>query len=625
MASTSPVSGRLMLAPGVRVVRVVGPQGGAHEIVDDARGVRVPVTAREAGILNLLRGGLAVDEVTRRAGSEGVIPFCQRLVTANLVVPVISRPTYLPDDRPKLIDGVKFYRTETPGVVSCHDPRTGRSYTMRDVDAMVARACDGQRTVLEICDAAQRRGVPATVQSMVSLLRELHARGCLEEPQDSQPNENREPDVEIPIVEGAPLSQVDDDPPPEKTIIVQTPIAPGTGLDALNAFDSRQKTQPSGEVVPVSALSQRLDALQSLSLDKGAEPRSTVGHNASSRLPWVLVFAMAFGFGAYQWWERRTETQAAAAPAAPLRTQIVMQETAANRSLVAAGYIAPRTPITVGVTISGRVKTILVNEGDRIKRNQILAQLDDGDAAAHMRLALAKAHDAQRSLARTKAMFAAQAATATDLEKAEGQLEIALAEVGVNRNAVAQMKVLSPIDGTVLEKLARPGEILTAMQGSTVGVVKVADLSDLVAEVDVNESDVPLVRPDQQTDVTTDVYPDRRYRGIVHQIAPQADRAKGTVKVKVDLHVKDGSLKPGMSVRASFDTSAGAKPRILLPRQAIVDGAVWVVTSRGMAERRTVNAQPVGPDLVEIVSGLSPGERVVVEAAASVSPGQRVE
>jgi RND family efflux transporter MFP subunit len=222
---------------------------------------------------------------------------------------------------------------------------------------------------------------------------------------------------------------------------------------------------------------------------------------------------------------------------------------------------------------------------------------------------------------RMKRLRDAQAAMQTDVEKAQGQLEIAKAEMRPIQQRIEQARVRSPIDGTILEVLAHPGE---AILGNG-GLVKVADLSKLVAEVDVNEADLQKVRLNQKVEVVSEAFADRTYQGAVGEIAEQADRARGTVMVKIHLQVPDQSLRPGMSVKVSFKENVAGSPRILIAKSAVIQNGVWLVGDEGRVLRKMVTTRSAGPSLYEVVDGLKEGDRVVVEGGDSLQPGQKIQ
>jgi HlyD family secretion protein len=170
----------------------------------------------------------------------------------------------------------------------------------------------------------------------------------------------------------------------------------------------------------------------------------------------------------------------------------------------------------------------------------------------------------------------AQAATPADQERAVGAYEYASAEYGVARQKLDKTRIKSPINGTVLEVLAHAGESLTPGPSGSAAVLRIADLSLLIAEVDVAEAELKSVYVGQETEVTSEAQRGHTYKGVVREISEQADRARGTVLVKVDIvgeqtpddgtaptegsaeppkpetPAKTTGLKPGMAVQVRF-------------------------------------------------------------------------
>jgi RND family efflux transporter MFP subunit len=412
---------------------------------------------------------------------------------------------------------------------------------------------------------------------------------------------------------------------------------------ARNKSEAKPSSRPQSSTMSRSSSSttergdpqSKVDALRSLALDRSAD--APIGKPKSSKLPWVLLILVIGGFGYYQY--RITggvlpieipglpglnpPAEKTEAPARKIET--VAPSASAGRSLIAAGYIAAKEPITVGVTVSGRVRKVLVQNGEHVKLGHVMVQLDDTQTQAQLRLAYAKEHDAERNLARVRQMAKADAATATDLENAQGKAEIARAERSVTASLLEEYRVRSPMEGTVLEVMVHPGEIITVAPNTTTGLVRFADLRKLVIEADVNEADVSMVRIGQAAEVTSDAQQGRKYSGKVYEIAQQADRARGTVQVKVELErLTDNSLKPGMAVRASFMQEPDRKPRILIARGALDQGAVWVVDKSDIVARRPIETEPAGPSMLEVKRGLAEGERIVVEGWNGLHDGQKL-
>lgn len=600
---------RYGLAPDARVVVTTNAGAPAYEIVSQRLGLRQPLTPTEHNVLAMVQQGMALEDIAARFPGELPRRLCERLVGMKLLVRMGVARTFLPDDRPRVAAGVRFQRSEKPGIIFVYPPGLEQPQELREVEAIIAHSLDGQHTVVDIMEAARLKGVPATLDTMLLLLKELDGMGLIERTPVDPLGLGDLDDVDIPLVQG-------------------TPGEPA----AAAAPPAWQSTDGAG-LGTSSPIEQKLDALRSLSLEK--EERGGAWKT------WAVAVVLAGLVGGVGYLEKdrivalvsTTESpvasfspSASATPGVASRpvVQTVQAESTGNAVVMAAGYIAARDPITLGVTVGGRVVSVDAENGALVKKGQVLVQLDDAEARAQIALARAKRNDAERQLQRARTLLASQAATQADLDRALGTAEIARAEVAVHAQRLEQAKIRSPINkATILEVLVRPGEVL-APTGSTVsaGVVKLADLSRLVAEVDVNEADIFKLFVGQKAEIVPDSL-SRKYQGAVLEIAQEADRARGTVQVKVDLKVPDRSLRPGNSVKASFQPDGAT--RLLIPRTAVDAGKVWVIDEAGAARLRAIAVRAAGGDRVEVTSGLTTGERIVVSGLAGLRDGQKVE
>ena len=310
----------------------------------------------------------------------------------------------------------------------------------------------------------------------------------------------------------------------------------------------------------------RLASLQGLSLNKDSgDPtgtRTVQRSGGSSKLPWILLVLVVAGGGYYHFSTKgkgdapATSTGSGSGSAG---TSVTTRPTPAAGSIVltASAYIAAKAPITLSSTTAGRVAKMSVDAGDQVKKDQVVAQLDERNVKARLRAAQAKAGAAARNLANVKRLYRAQAKTMLDVSVAEGEATNASADVGLIKTELEDTKIKSPLDGTVLERLVQPGESI----GQTAGVMKIADLSKLVAEANINEGELKLVQMGQEAEIVVESTPGDPYKGVVREIAQQADRARGTVLVKIDIET-DGTrpLKPGMAVQVRFKAVAAPAP-----------------------------------------------------------------
>jgi RND family efflux transporter MFP subunit len=314
--------------------------------------------------------------------------------------------------------------------------------------------------------------------------------------------------------------------------------------------------------------------------------------------------------------------------------------------LSGSGYIVTGDRyVSVGVRVAGRIDHYFVEEGQSVQKGESLVQLDDRDyraavAATEARIASARANLALAAadLSRGRALHGQGVISQQEYDVLENkaavaraaiqQLEAELAEARVNLDYTT---LRAPADGVVLAKLKEVGEI--AVPGGFAGsgdLIRLANLNDMRAEVDVNEADLNRVHLGQPATVTPDAYPDARYAAEVVKLYPQVDRQKGTLKVEVHILQPDAQLLPDMSARVTFlqpPEPGAAEPAVLVPAKAVRrnaqgDSFVWVVDDGRVRQQRIETGGDVG-DRIRITSGLQGGEAVVASGEPT-RDGQRV-
>jgi RND family efflux transporter MFP subunit len=337
---------------------------------------------------------------------------------------------------------------------------------------------------------------------------------------------------------------------------------------------------------------------------------------------------------------------------------------ASGTVLNASGYVTARRRATVSSKVTGKVVEVLVEEGMAVRQGQVLARLDDTSARAMLDLSEAQLTAAERSVAETEVRLreakvtlgrisglvregisnqaeldAAQAAF-DSLEARVGlarqQVRVAERQVAVSRTELDNTVIRAPFPGIAISKDAQPGEMVSPISAgggfTRTGICTIVDMSSLEIEVDVSESYINRVRPGAPVAAVLDAYPEWRIPAHVITTVPAADRQKATVRVRVGFDDLDSRLLPDMGVKVAFleerDEAAPARARLLVPRSAVLadgPGSIVYVMNGDQVERRAVMAGPAGSDRIEILSGLSPGERIVIEGAERLSDGQRVK
>ena len=319
--------------------------------------------------------------------------------------------------------------------------------------------------------------------------------------------------------------------------------------------------------------------------------------------------------------------------------------------LTGSGYVVTQHKyITIGTKILGQIMEEPIEEGQHVKKGDLLGRIDDRDYRAQLHQAIADRDLAAANVrlkeahaARIRTLYKNKVASRDQLDVADNALAVPRAELARSEAAidfakfnVSQCYITSPINGIVLKKYRELGDTINyggniQAGGGATDIVQLADTEDMRAEVDINEIDIAKVVLGAQAKVIPDAYFDRSFNATVVKIYPEADRQKGTVKVEVSINHPDlAIIKPEMSARVNFSTvarHADEKPVLLVPKKAImtVNGAAYTWTIKGgVAEQVTIKRGREIEDGVEIREGLNNGDKVIVEPPASLKEGQAV-
>jgi RND family efflux transporter MFP subunit len=402
-------------------------------------------------------------------------------------------------------------------------------------------------------------------------------------------------------------------------------------------------------------MAEKKDLLKELRIDRSATDGKKTGGWV-----WLLVAIPLLLLALGGWW------WLGGSRAATVRTVAARESAAGEASPVlnASGYVTARRQATVSAKITGKVVEILVEEGLRVRQGQVLARLDD--ATPRVNLALAEAqleaarrslaeievrlHEAGLTLARTRKLAAEGVSSQAALDTAQaehdslearlalGREEVAVAErqVAVRGRELADTVIQAPFNGVVVSKDAQPGEMISPVSAgggfTRTGICTLVDMTSLEIEVDVNESYIARVQPAQRVEAILDAYPDWRIPARVIITIPAADREKATVRVRIAFEELDPRILPDMGVKVAFlgmeqPGEEKGQPRLLIPRAAArqEDGRDLVyVLQQDRVERRAVQLGAGEGNDVVVVSGLSAGERVVVEGPPDLADGDKV-
>jgi HlyD family secretion protein len=264
----------------------------------------------------------------------------------------------------------------------------------------------------------------------------------------------------------------------------------------------------------------------------------------------------------------------------------------------------------------------LVNDG-------VLSKQSLDDAQAKYDSSLAKVHSLQQTL-----NLAVLGPRKEEVDQVRGQILQAQGQVAYAQDQLNNTLIRAPISGTILDRNVEKGEFVTTGfvgdKGAKGYIVTMADLNDLKVELDISQDDFPKLGPEQKGIITTDAYPDRKYKGFIDEVSPEADRSKATVQVKVKVLNPDGYLRPDMNATVNFYNDApnpGEPSRarvIVIPKGTVNNGSVFVALN-GRAKKVPVQVNGSTAQGVIIGSGLLGGEDLIVDAPADLKDGQRIE
>jgi RND family efflux transporter MFP subunit len=331
--------------------------------------------------------------------------------------------------------------------------------------------------------------------------------------------------------------------------------------------------------------------------------------------------------------------------------------------LNASGYVVAQRKSALASKVTGRLIWLGVEEGSTVKKDQVVARLENQDvsaardqAAANVNVARfnldqarAELRDATLSFNRNKELLSRGVVAQQAFDDAVARYDkavaaVASAEASLKANnaalegAAALLEytlIRAPFDAVVLTKDADVGDIVTplgAAANAKAAVVTIADMSSLEVEADVSESNLSRVRLRQPCEIQLDALPDQRFRGEIHMIVPTADRSKATVMVKVRFIDKNSRILPEMSAKVAFLSrlvkAEEEKPRTALHQTALVNRkdrkAVFVVKEDRVVETSVNLGSPMG-DMVEVLGGVKVGDRVVLNPSDRLKNGSKIK
>ena len=302
---------------------------------------------------------------------------------------------------------------------------------------------------------------------------------------------------------------------------------------------------------------------------------------------------------------------------------ITVGQEAPAQAIEAAGTAALRREIPLGFTTPGQIARITVQEGDMVRRGQVLATLDMTSVDASLEAADAERDRAGAELNRLKQLYAQGWITKSRLEGAEAAARSASANVAARRFSLQTARVVAPADGTVLSRTAEPGQIIDA----GMPVVTLGDASSgFVLRVLLADRDAVRIRAGVPAEVRFDALPGTVLSGSVIEVGGRSDRGTGAFVAEIALPA-DPRLRSGLVGRAAIAAPAAAvSSRLVIPPTAIFairaeEGFVYVIDAQKRAKARRIALGPLSETGIEVLSGVNRGDVIAVSGLDRMRDG----
>lgn len=295
------------------------------------------------------------------------------------------------------------------------------------------------------------------------------------------------------------------------------------------------------------------------------------------------------------------------------------------QSYSADGVVEAARQSTVSAQIAGRVKEILFDVGDTVRKGQTLLRIDEREAAqavagsqAQVMQSQAAMQNAKSGYERARQLFAQKFISQAALDKAQADYKMALAqaaasEAGAQQSALAQgyTAVVAPFGGVVGARLVEVGEMVTVGKPLMSGF----DPAQMRVIVNIPQYKLADIGAHPQAMIEFPSF-NRRVQAASVTVLPTADARTHSTQVRAYLPAREAGVYPGMFVRVHF--AVGKANKLLIPSSAVVRRsevvAVYVVDEKGTARLRQVRlGEPAGQDEIEVLAGLNPGEKVALE------------
>lgn len=295
-----------------------------------------------------------------------------------------------------------------------------------------------------------------------------------------------------------------------------------------------------------------------------------------------------------------------------------------TESLSLVGTVTANEMVEIKSETDGTVEDILFSEGQNVKPGDLLLRLDDSKLAATVSEAEANFKLTSTTYERNKQLLRDKLISQQEYDQAAAQYQGSQASLDLKRRQLRDTKIVAPFKGVVGARQISPGQVIS--KNST--LTWLVDLDPVKVEVNIPERYLSQLAIGQTVDFSVAAFPSERFKGEVYFISPQLDAATRTALIKARIPNPGHKLKGGMFASLALNLQL-REAAIVIPEPALVSNGemdyVFIVDEKGTAQMRPLKLGLRLAGKAEVVSGLKPGDKVVVEGVQKIFPGAPVK
>lgn len=311
-----------------------------------------------------------------------------------------------------------------------------------------------------------------------------------------------------------------------------------------------------------------------------------------------------------------------AAAAVPVEV-VAIERRSVSSFLQTNGSLEAENDVQIVARIQGPVVELVAEEGMRLAKGDLMLKIDETETFAQVEIAKVGLKEATRAHERAKAARDSEIISQEVYDVALARLESAEAQLMNSEINYSYTSVKAPFDGIVVERLVKLAENVTANQE----LFRFSEFDPLLCKIHVPEKELSRLRKGQTAYLNVEAWPGERFESSVLRISPVVDPATGTIRVTLQVRAR-GKLSPGMFARVFLVTETHENA-VVMPKRALsiesLSDTVFVVNDEGQAVRRDIELGYEETEIVEVLSGLEVGERVIVVGQDGLTDGTPIQ